>query len=256
MEDVSVIIPCYNAGAPLLLAIDSVSRQDRSVREIIVVDDGSTEKLPEVHVPENIKLVHIRLSGNSGPATARNIGMKQAKGQWVAFLDADEVWGPNKIRKQMDFLRAYPEYSLCASGAGVEGRTSGRGHAESFWREVFPRELLWKNPFRTSSVIVRRECLPVFPEGAYYSEDYACWQQLLFSGYRAALMDEVLVYFDRKPASAGGLSGHEEEMLRGEFRNFKRLEKQGHVSWFWAGIACCWSLLKFFRRKLVRGLGR
>jgi glycosyltransferase involved in cell wall biosynthesis len=255
MEDVSVIIPCYNPGARLLRAIDSICRQDRSVREIIVVDDASTEKLPEVQSSENVQLVHLRLSVNSGPATARNMGIQQAKGQWLAFLDADEVWAPYKIRKQMDFLRAHPEYSLCASGA--EGlKHLDHADAESFWREVFPRELLWKNPFRTSSIIVRRECLPAFPAGAYYSEDYACWLQLLFSGYRAALMDEVLVYFDRHPASAGGLSGDGEQMLRGEFWNFKRLAKQGHVSWFWAGIACGWSLLKFFRRKLMGGLGR
>jgi len=249
-SDVTVILPYYNAGRGLQRAIDSIVGQNCGVREIILVDDGSTQQacVPEVERPVEVR--RLSLGQNMGPATARNRGAAVAKGKWLAFLDADEVWSTDKLGRQVDFLEAHPEYVLCGTLAGIESDVN-RCELEQSWREVTARELLWRNPFRTSSVLILREVFPGFPDGEYYSEDFACWQQTLFSGGRAVILNDVLTFFDRKPGARGGLSAHAQEMLVGEFRNFMRLARQGYIHKTTAIAACFLATLKFSVRCLV-----
>lgn len=250
IQDVSVILPYYNAGRGLQRAIDSIVGQSRGVREIIIVDDGSTQVAPVLEIEVAVELRRLSLEKNMGPATARNRGAAVAKGRWLAFLDADEIWSADKVARQIDFLESHPEYVLCGTLAGREG-DEDRCEPVKAWREIAARELLWRNPFRTSSVLMLREVFPGFPDGEYYSEDFACWQQALFGGSRAAILNEVLTFFDRTPGASGGLSAHGRDMLAGEYRNFVGLVKQGHINWGTAAMACLWATLKFLLRCLA-----
>jgi glycosyltransferase involved in cell wall biosynthesis len=114
MPAVSVIIPAYNRCHTLGRALDSVFAQDFADFEIIVVDDGSTDNtsgLPQLHTsrrPVNL----IFLSQNGGVSHARNCGVKAAQGNWIAFLDSDDEWLPNKLSAQFAWLKANPGFRI------------------------------------------------------------------------------------------------------------------------------------------------
>ncbi len=109
---ISVVIPTYNRKSLLKNAIDSVLKQKYSPKEIIIIDDGSddgTEKLICREYPQ-IKYVW---QDNSGISSARNLGIEQSTGDWIAFLDSDDEWLPNKLENQVYELNNYPDYQIC-----------------------------------------------------------------------------------------------------------------------------------------------
>ena len=106
---VSVVIPARNAEAFLGEALASVREQRPPVLEIIVVDDGSTDESARVAVACGARLVRLR---RSGPSAARNVGIRIARGTWVAFLDADDVWARGKIARQVEAAALLPEAGM------------------------------------------------------------------------------------------------------------------------------------------------
>jgi glycosyltransferase involved in cell wall biosynthesis len=105
---ISVVIPAYNCAAYIGRAIDSVLRQTRLPEEIIVIDDGSSDNTAEVIVAYGDKVKLIRQE-NAGASVARNAGIKAAKGNWIAFLDGDDEWLPNKLQLQIEHLNRNPD---------------------------------------------------------------------------------------------------------------------------------------------------
>ncbi|MFH0984098.1 MAG: glycosyltransferase [Candidatus Omnitrophota bacterium] len=129
MPLISVIIPTYNRATVLPRAIDSVLTQKGADFELIVVDDGSTDNTGkilgprstshEIPHPKDVALgpcpmVHFfRSEKNCGPAAARNLGIMEAKGEWIAFLDSDDEWKPGKLKTQLKFFEENPDYLIC-----------------------------------------------------------------------------------------------------------------------------------------------
>ncbi len=109
---VSVIILVYNRAEMVVGAIDSVLEQRYKNFELIVIDDGSYDNTREVlaNYKDKIKLI---VQKNSGVSTARNIGIKEAKGEFVAFLDSDDLWLPEKLGTQINFFDSHPEAMIC-----------------------------------------------------------------------------------------------------------------------------------------------
>ena len=107
---VSVLIPCYNAAAFLGEAIESVLQQTFQDFEIVVVDDGSTDN--SAAVAKAYPRVRCICKGHSGISATRNAAIAEAKGEFVAFLDADDLWAPEKLEKQLAYLDAHPQCDL------------------------------------------------------------------------------------------------------------------------------------------------
>ncbi len=102
MKKITAIIPTYNSAKYITEAIDSVLNQTYANIEIIVVDDGSTDNTENIlsnYVNKN-KIIYVKKK-NGGPGSARNLGIKLANGEYIAFLDADDMWEKNKIEKQL-----------------------------------------------------------------------------------------------------------------------------------------------------------
>ncbi len=114
-DDVSVIIPVYNRAATVKRAIDSVLNQSLSPGEIIVVDDGSTDNTPEVLKGYKDRIRVLRLGENLGPSAARNKGVLESSGRWIAFLDSDDYWDETKLEKQIGFLKQHPYFEILQS---------------------------------------------------------------------------------------------------------------------------------------------
>ncbi|MFQ5792847.1 MAG: glycosyltransferase family 2 protein [Acidobacteriota bacterium] len=114
MESLSVIIPTYNRADAVSRALRSVLGQSRPPDEIVVIDDGSTDETP-TRIPREFPHVRFIRQENRGVSAARNRGIREAKGRWLAFLDSDDEWLPRKLERQMDALRRHPEYLICHS---------------------------------------------------------------------------------------------------------------------------------------------
>lgn len=108
---ISVVIPCFNAEKYIAVAIRSVLAQDWPDLEIVVVDDGSSDRSAEL-VRENFPEVKLLRQANQGVAQARNNGIQHATGDWIAFLDADDLWLPGKLQAQWDIHRVTPSIRM------------------------------------------------------------------------------------------------------------------------------------------------
>src|SRR5205085_1624302 len=111
MPEISVVIPAYNAGRTISAALASVFAQTYRDFEVIVVDDGSTDDTPERVDEWADRLVSIR-QPNGGPGRARNEAIARARGRLVAFLDADDVWLPRKLERQVAYFQRFPTTGL------------------------------------------------------------------------------------------------------------------------------------------------
>jgi len=105
----SVIVPAYQAEAFLEEALESALRQDYEPVEVIVVDDGSTDRTAEIAEGQDVQLLR---RAHGGPAAARNHGLAAARGEFITILDADDVWPANRISNQVDCLAAHPGAGL------------------------------------------------------------------------------------------------------------------------------------------------
>ena len=115
MKTVSVIIPAYNAENFISKAIESVLSQTFQDFEILVIDDGSTDQTKEVvaqYVCQFSEKVQYYYQTNKGPAAARNFGIAKAGGDFVSFLDSDDVWFDHKLEEQIRFFDAHPHYVM------------------------------------------------------------------------------------------------------------------------------------------------
>ena len=129
MPHVTVIIPAYNAGRTISIAIESVFAQTFRDHEVVVVDDGSTDDTGE-RVAEYGSAVRYVRQPNGGPGSARNEALRHARGRLVAFLDADDVWLPRKLERQVAYFAQYPDTGLLHSAA-IVSRTPVRSMLES-----------------------------------------------------------------------------------------------------------------------------
>lgn len=161
MATVSVVIPTYNSARFLGEALDSVTAQSFRDLEIIVVDDGSTDDTPALLARYGEQITRLR-QAQSGPAAARNAGLAAARGEFVAFLDADNFWVPTKLERQLPRFRGRPQLGLVFSDAvtfDAQGVRSDSWLAERPGQGNWTFErLLSDNFICTSTVVARREC--------------------------------------------------------------------------------------------------
>ncbi len=182
MPKISVLIPTHNRATLLPLAIDSVFQQTFQDFEIIIVDDASTDNTADVvsrFRDERVKFIHRDVSG--GDAVARNLGLANCQGQYIALLDDDDEWFPEKLEQQINIFRN--------SGSDIGGVYTGvqyiDGASGSKLYEVIPKEkkgfsndMLDKNTITTSSLMFKKECIDrvgLFDETFPCASDHDMW---------------------------------------------------------------------------------
>jgi glycosyltransferase involved in cell wall biosynthesis len=200
---VSVIIPTYNHAAFLPAALKSVQAQTHAAVEIIVVDDFSTDNTEEVVAEHATSRTTYIKSANKGiVATSRNVGARAAKGEYVAFLDADDVWAPNKLALQLPHL-ADPSVAAVASDLSYFGARrysqSRRGRGPAGYRDYGNIEIVRDNPIATSSVVMRRldlERVGGFDQSPEFRfiEDWELWLRLTVDRHVRVLEQPLVTY--------------------------------------------------------------
>ena len=191
---ISVIIPAYNAEQTLANAIRSALAQTYQATEIIVVDDGSSDRTADIALDIGPK-VRLLQQANSGCGEARNTGARAASGEWLAFLDADDSWLPNKLEKQLP-------YTADARVAVVNCRRNNKlGHAMG---DEIRFDRLWqRNDLIVSSSLVRRTAFEAAGRfwSERYCEDYHLWLRLAGQGWTIANCPEDLIVYSPAPGS-------------------------------------------------------
>jgi glycosyltransferase involved in cell wall biosynthesis len=193
---VSVIIPTYNRAALVAEAVASVKAQTYRDFEIIVVDDGGTDGTFEALAADTAIRVQ-RHTYRQGVAAARNLGVAAARGEWLAFLDSDDLWQPTKLARQMALLSGCKDLSLCQTDE-IWVRRGVRvnkplGHRKVAGRIFLPS--LERCMISPSAVIVHRRLFEDhggFDETLAAAEDYDLWLRLTWR-YEVGLVDEPLV---------------------------------------------------------------
>jgi glycosyltransferase involved in cell wall biosynthesis len=193
----SVIIPTYNRPVETRIAIDSVLSQTYSDFELIVVNDGSTSDLQELKkYAENNSVKWIEID-HLGVSTARNTGIETSKGEWLAFLDSDDRWCPQKLEKQKIFLEENPQYQICQTRErwNRNGKFVNPREIHLMLKDVCFERSLKLCCISPSSVVIKRE---VFSECGLFDpllevcEDYDLWLRIT-KRHQVGLIEEELV---------------------------------------------------------------
>lgn len=206
---VSVIIPTYNAASYIREAVDSALAQTYQNFEVIVVDDGSTDNTAEVLAPyiKEKKIIYIHQE-NKGLPAARNTAIKASHGEFVALLDSDDIFLPNKLERQVSYLMQHPECGVCY----CEFTHFYEENPKKLFRlnykyysgdDVFPN-LLRMNFIGPLGVVLRRsemDRVGLFNETYRRSEDWEYWLRLARHGVRFEHLPEVLAKYRMRKTS-------------------------------------------------------
>ena len=199
MPLVSVIIPVYKAEDFIRKCVGSVTAQTLKDIEIICVDDGSPDNSLEIlkELAAEDSRVKVISQPNGGAGAARNNGLRHATGEYLSFLDADDYWEPQKLRKQITLLEKN-DYVLCATGRELilpDGSSTGR--VISVPETITYRDLLKHNCINCSSVVIRTEVAREFPmhHAQDSHEDYIMWLEVLREHGDACAVNEPLLKY-------------------------------------------------------------
>lgn len=249
---VSVIIPMYNSNDTIINSIKSVLKQTYKNYEIIIVDDGSTDnsyKIVEEFMQENNleKKIKLLSQENRGPSAARNKGISHSRGEYIAFLDADDIWVEEKLEKQIKLMSKNSNIALVGSNIN-----------NNFYKKqdnilnISYNMLLFKNYFFTPTVIIKKSILDkvgLFDLEQKFSEDYNLWLRIC-KDYNCVFINESLAICGSGKPTFGfsGLSSKLWEMEKGELNNYWNLKKNNSInSSTFLGVSI-FSLLKYVRR--------
>ncbi|MDD4938655.1 MAG: glycosyltransferase [Candidatus Omnitrophica bacterium] len=232
---ISVIIPTYNRAQYIREAIDSVLEQSCKDWEIIVVDDGSTDNTRDI-LKAYAKVRYI-YQKNKGPGAARNLGVRNSRAEHIAFLDSDDLWLPEKLKKQREVLESRPELAFVCSQTCV---IDDKGKLLFYWRREKDNKecfegLREENFISTTTVLMRRECFESvggFDEKLSNAQDYDLWLRLS-KRYGFLYMDEIFCLV-RKHAT------NNTKNTDGRVRSYQRLLKKHEI----------WSDMPFMRKRM------
>lgn len=280
---VSVVIPAYNAVRFISATIDSVLLQSFQDYEILAVDDGSTDNTKEILEAYGDKIRYLP-KRNGGVSSARNFGINSAKGKYIAFLDADDVWMPKKLEKQVALMEANEEIGLCyAATQKVDEELNYLNSIPANAYEDYTESLLLNLNIvagSCSSAIVRREILAQtdgFDSKFTTYADWEFWMRLSLLTKFAPITEELVKYRVVK----GSMSSNPEVTKRDALgvlakffslpnlpKKYKSLQKKAfsnhllivsgeflHNGKVRESLKCIWEGVKLYPKNITRPLG-
>lgn len=205
---VSVIMAAYNAEATIGEAIKSVISQTYTNWELIVVDDDSidaTRDIVQQICEYESRIKYIKNSHNEGVSCSRKKALQHAEGQWIAILDSDDLWKPEKLARQMLEQKKYDFDLVFTGSAYIVHDGTPVDWVLHVPQKIQYRELLKQNLISNSSVLVRKELYErYYVVGDHLHEDFAMWLSLLKSGVKVYGIDEPLLVYRLSKQSKSG----------------------------------------------------
>lgn len=241
-ELVSIIVPVHNAGAYIEKTIETVKAQTYSQWELILVDDCSTDDSRQKirsYVRENDGQIRlIEKTCNEGVARARNTGIDAARGRYIAFLDADDLWNPDKLQKELAFMKEKQAAFVFTAYEFGDEEGTGTGKIVSVPPKLTYFKALSRTVIFTTTVLLDTDKtghdLIRMPD--VKSEDTAAWWKILRNGFTAYGLNEVLAVY-RRPAKS--LSSNKIEAVRRIWNLYRKQERLSFLYsvynlFFWA----------------------
>ncbi|GAA0866135.1 glycosyltransferase family 2 protein [Paraclostridium tenue] len=205
---VSIITPVYNSEKFIRETIVSVLNQTYNNWEMIFIDDcsnDSSESIIKEYLNKDNRFKYIKLKKNSGVANARNIGIREAKGRFIAFLDSDDIWHKNKLETQVNYM-INNNVSFCFSAYEVIDENS-----KIINQKIIPskkiisyKDILKQNVIGCLTVVIDRNSITDLEMPKIRHEDFATWIKILKSGQKAYCIDEVLASYRKTQKSLSG----------------------------------------------------
>lgn len=206
---VSVVMPVYNAEKFLRESIESVLSQSYDAFELILINDCSKDNSLEImreYAEKDSRVKVFDNESNKGVSYTRNVGVKNACGEYIAFLDSDDMWTSDKLEKQFRLIKEHPETDICFTGSAFVDTDSNKSDfVFSVPQSVTYKELLKQNVISCSSVLIKKEWLEKYPmQYDNMHEDFAVWLQVLRdNGVARAVNEPLLVYRVCKNSKSG-----------------------------------------------------
>jgi glycosyltransferase involved in cell wall biosynthesis len=260
---VSVVIPTYNSHNSIVRTVNSVVNQTVKPAELIIVDDGSNddtlkilETLQKQYGKDWLKI--IALESNSGPSVARNIGWEMASNEYIAFLDADDAWHPEKITVQYSWMIRNPEVILsahpCILSITHQAFNSIQIPDDIEINLISKYQILSSNKFFTPCVMLKSNIHNRFCTSKRYCEDYLLWLEIILAGGKAAILNYPMTMLFKENFGESGLSSKLWKMELNELDNYKLICEKGYISNIEKYIFSSWSFIKYLRRVIITNL--
>jgi glycosyltransferase involved in cell wall biosynthesis len=205
MPKVSVVIPAYNAMTYLPKTLDSVLQQTFTDFEVLIVNDGSTDGIVSWASAIADPRVKPISQANKGVSEARNTGIHHAQGEYIAFLDSDDLWEPTKLEKQIQCFESQPEVGLVYTWTLLvdrQGKSIGTVTAAHVEGDVWEKLLLGDVVGNGSSAVIRKSCfnnVGLFDPELSGTADCDMWARIA-AHYSLAVIKEILVYYRQHPS--------------------------------------------------------
>ena len=250
---VSVVIPCFNSAATIERALRSVEHQTTKPHEVLVVDDASNDNTVSVveHYAQtsSLNIRVIRQSVNGGPSVARNVAWNVAASEFIAFLDADDQWHPQKLELQLDAMLASPTSAMSFHDHLF-------GSSEQFENLPFApitsqatlHNYLLRNRSATPTVMLRAVVTERFTSTKRFAEDYLLWMTIIASHGNALHIHATLAHCSNPGYGGSGQSGRLWKMERSELSGFVSLWRSGALSLPTLVAVSIWSITKYLLR--------
>lgn len=258
---VSVIIPCYRCSETIGRALASVATQTVLPTEVILVEDASpdhglTLKALNEQARKYVDTFDVKViafESNQGAANARNVGWDAASQPYIALLDADDAWHPQKIEIQYKFMQGNPEFVLSGHDAKIvaDDSPSDWTLGDCDFKTVSKTSLLISNPFVTPSVMIKKDIALRFDPAKRYVDDHLLWLQIAFNGYKVAKLSPPLVSIYKPMFGASGLSSHLWAMEKSELDNYWILFHNKNIGFISVLLLSLYSLAKYLRRLII-----
>ena len=250
---VSVVVPCFNSATTVERALRSVEHQTIKPIEVLVVDDASSDNtvsiIEQYVTTSSLNIRVIKQSVNGGPSVARNAAWNVATSEFIAFLDADDQWHPQKLELQLGAMLANP---TCA----MSFHDHLFGSSEQF--ETLPftpttsqatlRNYLVRNRSATPTVMLRTALTERFSSTKRYAEDYLLWMTIIAQHGSALHIHATLAHCSNPGYGGSGQSGKLWKMERSELSGFVSLWRSGALSLPTLVAVSIWSITKYLLR--------
>lgn len=257
----SVVIPAFNAALTLDKTLASVAAQTLRPLEVLVIDDCSTDNTAAVALEWEKRFselgVHFRVltqPSNQGPSAARNRGIIESSGEYIALLDADDMWLADKLEIIERFIhKSNPGIIFHSFSHTLAPQPEPAGAGSTFTSSVSIWRLVLKNTVSTSCAVIRRDTQWLFDEEMRFCEDFDLWLRIGEVAPIVYLHGAALTQLGRAPHSAGGLSSNLWRMRLGEIRTYYKFCSRAWAQRVLAlPLLISLSLIKHLFRKIFR----
>ncbi len=252
---ISVIIPCYNSAKTIILVLNSVINQTYKNYEILIVDDGSNDNTKDL-VHDFFKDKHINYKyiyqQNSGPSSARNNGVQNSSGEYIAFLDSDDEWHFKKLEIQMKIIS---EKNLNFLGSTYTYDNLENENIDKIeLRQYSFKKLLFSNKFSTPGVIMKKtffQELGGFDVSMKYAEDYDLWIRASIKEDLNLIINPKLFKLYKNAYGDSGLSSHMFSMYKSELYLFEKIKAKKNINILEYVFFNIFVTIKFIRRLFI-----